>query len=221
MKYSISNINLNLENLVKEYIEGNLTFIKIYNAEKIRGKSFQYLSNLEFVDISDSVKYIGFGAFYKCNKISKLVIPFVGDGGSQNTHLGYIFGDKDAEGQADIIPRSLKEVVIKNSNGITIGEAAFYECEYIEKISFVYPKGNSKLTEIGRFAFSRCYKLKEITIPSSVKKINEYAFQLCTSLNTINFGGTRSAWRSITKGNYWNVDIPATKVICSDGEVSL
>jgi hypothetical protein len=28
-------------------------------------------------------------------------------------------------------------------------------------------------------------------------------------------------WNNITKDYFWNHDVPATKVICSDGEVTL
>ena len=51
--------------------------------------------------------------------------------------------------------------------------------------------------------------------------IDALAFCACNYLEVIIFKGTISQWNAIDKVGGWNLDILATKVICSDGEVSL
>ena len=48
--------------------------------------------------------------------------------------------------------------------------------------SFVVPEG---VTEIGTYAFSGCYKLESVTLPSTLTKIDERAFKNCYSLTSI------------------------------------
>ena len=73
---------------------------------------------------------------------------------------------------------------------------------------------------IGNFAFT-FVPITSIKIPRNVGWIGENAFYSCTLLNTIIYDGTMAEWNEIIKYEYWNYDVPATKVICSDGEVSL
>ena len=104
----------------------------------------------------------------------------------------------------------------------TLGNYSFFNSSIT---SFVIP---SKVEGIPLGCFCGCNKLTTITIPKSVAKfgIKGNVFWECTSLTTINFEGTTEEWKSVrftgTYGNDWiSGGVPATKVICSDGEVSL
>lgn len=68
-------------------------------------------------------------------------------------------------------------------------------------------------------AFAYCDSLTNVTIPDSVTSIGSGAFEGCYSLTSITFNGTVEEWIAIKKGEYWNSAVPATKVVCSDGEV--
>ena len=70
-------------------------------------------------------------------------------------------------------------------------------------------------------AFFFCQELKEIIIPNSVTTIGNATFNYCKNLMTINFKGTVAQWNAVEKGNNWHYNVPATKVVCLDGEVSL
>jgi len=60
-----------------------------------------------------------------------------------------------------------------------------------------------------------------VTIPDSVTEIEFCAFMACDSLTSITFNGTMAQWKDIRK-DFWLIgDVPATKVVCSDGEVNL
>lgn len=58
-------------------------------------------------------------------------------------------------------------------------------------------------------------------IPNSITVIGENVFAKCKYIATINFEGTTAQWNAITKGDFWNYQVPATYVQCSDGQVSL
>lgn len=106
-----------------------------------------------------------------------------------------------------ILPKGLK----------TISVQAFSDCHSLESITL--PEG---LTIIGEGAFGCCCQyFTTITLPSSVTRIGENAFDSCYNLASITFNGTMEQWTAITKGDDWNVQVPATEVICSDGTVSL
>ncbi|WP_251183240.1 leucine-rich repeat protein, partial [Anaerocaecibacter muris] len=59
-----------------------------------------------------------------------------------------------------------------------------------------------------------------ITIPDSVTSIGRYAFYKCSSLTSINFGGTKAQWNSIKKDSYWNSYTGNYTVICTDGTIA-
>ena len=71
-------------------------------------------------------------------------------------------------------------------------------------------------------AFDRCTALTHVTIPASIIRIAPTAFSDCSNLRNITFGGTVEQWNELVKkDDYWMKKIPLTKVICSDGVISL
>lgn len=119
----------------------------------------------------------------------------------------------------------------------TIGENAFASCSNLSSVNIpdsVTSLGTNafantnlssidipeSLINIGNAAFLSC-KMPSVTIPSSVTNIATSAFMSCSNLTTINYAGTMAQWNEITFGTSWNMNVPATEVICSDGTVSL
>jgi hypothetical protein len=115
----------------------------------------------------------------------------------------------------------LKSVSIPNGV-IIIGERAFSgnnagdDCQLA---NVVFGK-KSKLTTIGHEAFTGT-ELTSIIFPNSLTSIGEEAFWACSNLSSIAFDGTIEQWNSISKGSNWNLNVPATHVHCSDGDVAL
>lgn len=63
--------------------------------------------------------------------------------------------------------------------------------------------------------------ITSIDIPESVTKIGGEALKFCSNLTEINYAGTMEQWADIELSSSWNDDVPATKVICSDGTVEI
>jgi hypothetical protein len=83
--------------------------------------------------------------------------------------------------------------------------------------SVTIPEG---VTGIGFCAFESCGDLTSVTIPASVKAINE-AFLDCCDLETIRFNGTKAQWEKVVKSGLWDFNVPAKSVTCTDGAVKL
>jgi len=76
----------------------------------------------------------------------------------------------------------------------TIGAYAFYGCFNIEYI--IIP---NRVTSIGSKAFYGC-DISEITLPVSLKIIDDDAFYLCDTLTEVYYKGSESEWNGISIG---------------------
>jgi hypothetical protein len=173
----------------------------------------------------DISKATGIGRYYDENIIIQSTSPYSGYPVTEITHSAF----------SSVLIRS---VAISNTVE-KIDTNAFQDCVALESIDFP-----DKHIEFGSFAFARCYslgavtisegqsylsdymfesclKLSEVYLPSSLTKISAGAFSGCTKLNKITFGGTMEQWQSVTFGSDWNKNVPAIKVICSDGETPI
>ena len=157
--------------------------------------------SLRDITLPDSLTEIGYEAFIWC-ALTKVVIP----------HRVTIIGARSF-----VACEYLTEVVIP-SNVTTIDYEAFQLCKQLERITF---EEDSQLTTIVSGAFSNCSSLTEIVLPESVTVIWDSVFSDSTNLTSIKFKGTVAQWNAVTKEAYWNKNVPATKVVCSDGEVAL
>ena len=71
----------------------------------------------------------------------------------------------------------------ENSDGEIVVYSANYNMKDVEIPSMINGK---VVTEIGKFGFSSCRKLENISLPNTIKKINIYAFRGCESIKNIN-----------------------------------
>ena len=163
--------------------------------------SYAFLeSSITSVTIPNSVATIGDGAFNDCWYLTSITIP------DSVTSIGYM-----AFNGCSVLTS------ITIGNGITtIGECAFYSCGGLTSITIP-----DNVTSICDNAFDNCQALTSVTIGYSVTSIGNGGFSWCRNLNDITFNGTTTQWNSITFGENWNENVPATYVQCTDGQVAL
>ncbi|MDE6585286.1 MAG: leucine-rich repeat domain-containing protein [Clostridia bacterium] len=138
------------------------------NVTTIKYRAFYNCRQLTSITIPANVITIGGGVFENCSSLTSITLPFTGNG-TDNTHLGYIFGASKPSNNPDYVPESLKTVVI--TGGSSIGESAFYQCSALTSITIP-----NSVTTIGNYAFQYCSGLASIIIPDSVTSIGHHAF---------------------------------------------
>jgi hypothetical protein len=180
-----------------------LTTVRLSNSiTSIAEATFYNCTVLTSIAIPDNVTSIGSSAFYDCSNLASVTISDSVTIINQNA-FEYC--------------SSLTMVEFgKNSKLTSIGLSAFGGCSALTSIEIP-----ASVTNIGYGAFESCSALTSIEIPASVTNIGKKAFNWCSQLNSITFDGTIVQWNSVTKGEYWNYDVPATHVHCIDGDVAL
>lgn len=145
-------------------------------------------TNIETIDIPNSVTDIGKAAFARCTNLKSINI-------SENlTSLGdQVFQGTMSLNELDLSKTKLttisyglindsnvKKVILPNTIN-SIGKVAFYKCEKLDNI--IIP---DSVKSIGNSAFMQCKSLESIVIPDSVTTILSQAFDNCSALTSIN-----------------------------------
>ena len=150
--------------------------------------AFEACKTFRNIEIPEGVTTIGTNAFEDCTQLETVVIPstatVIRNYAFQNCPQlkSFVF----PEGTTQILPAVLKGC--KNLESVTIPEGvtkiwgwAFYGCS--QKLNSV--KLPSTLQTICVQAFYDCDQLSEITIPESVKSIEQSAFESSTELKSV------------------------------------
>ena len=158
----------------------HVTFQAPAKIKKINEAAFQNANALENIDLPEGLEEIQKDAFNKCTSLTEISIP-----ASVKTI------DPTAFQQAEKLERF---DVDKNNTVYSSVDGFLLNKDKTKLVSFPPAKANTYYTllpptieTIGAQAFYAIDKLKNITIPKKVTKIDKFAFDLTKNLNTIAF----------------------------------
>lgn len=127
------------------------------------------------------------------------------------------FFDEDGTVTHDENKYSVIETLKLPENLVTVNAYAFAGCKSIKTLIL-----NENLKTISDSAFYSCTSLEKVTFNISLSKIGKEAFAECSSLTVLDHSKhVKSLWRWMSLGEDWNRNVPATKIIFSDGSISL
>ena len=156
--------------------EGNTDIVSVQMGAGLHGigeRAFAGCANLKTVNIPEGVADIGEEAFSGCLSLA-LVEYQAADAGSSDTNIF-----SGAGNGGDGITLYIAESVLSLPANLffVIGVNSLHP-----NLTAIEIAENSRLEEIGEGAFKECLKLKEVSLPASVKKICAEAFYGCSAL---------------------------------------
>lgn len=154
---------------------------------KIETRAFAECSNLEYIELPESIEELGSQlTFTRCKSLKEIRIPSkvqsVPERGFENCfslECVDLSNVRSIQGGAFYGCTSLKSVIIPDEVE-KIGSYAFQKCTSLASISIP-----DKVESIGSYAFEKCDSLKSVSISSSVTSIGEKVFSDCYNLNSI------------------------------------
>lgn len=176
-----------LENIGQaSFADCGLTSLTLPSGVKtIAQEAFRGCTALQEITLSSSITSVNPRAFYECSNLSAINV----DAGNTtySSHDGIL------------LSKDMKTLII------------FPEGKANDEFTLLPPP----LTTIGEYAFYNCQKLKNITIPRLVTKIDKDAFAMCKNLNTVtllcdNFLDPANINQTANDGSFANTDL--TKV---------
>ena len=163
----------------------------------IQERAFEGCCRLKDIVVPPSVRAIEWGAFSGCSGLERMTLPFVGsdvksgDYNYNNSHFGWIFGEKSFEGAA-----LADQYYVKNSGGTTFSR--WYVPEKLKDITITGEK-------IAAYAFSGVKTITNVTMTAStvhlgyltysaygVPTYTSRIFYECSNLRSVRIAGKLS-----------------------------
>ncbi len=77
------------------------------------------------------------------------------------------------------------------------------------------------VTRVGSSSFANNTTITSVELPETITNIYSKAFYGCSSLTAIKYSGTKAQWAAVGFGVSWNCDTSISKIVCSDGEITV
>lgn len=185
------------------------------NLTKIENRVFSGCTSLKEIAIPDGVTEIDYSAFSGCTSLQEITIPdsvtTVYDTAFSNcTSLESITIGSGVEnlgnGWIDSCRRLANIIVSPENKTYSSVDGVLFNKDKSELLA--YPIGNKRssytipdgVTKIDQKAFYGCRYIETLTIPASVKEIEDSALGNCYDIRIINYLGTREQWKEVIIG---------------------
>lgn len=195
------------------------------------GQIFRDCYNLTSVDRNGAhIKYVRGLTFAGCTSLTSL------DLGDEVLEYGQFLASSGVTSftlssvcrAVDLSDAKLNTIAVAEGNtNFKVVNNALYTYDG-SKLCYAAYSGNSNFviadgTQIvGQYTFHRALNIfNSITIPSSVTKIEKYAFGEVEGLTAVNYLGTMEQFNAITKDSYAFYNCPVSVVTCNDGTVTI
>lgn len=171
----------------RAFEQTGLTSITITSDIKVGEYAFAGCKNLETVVFGEGVTEIPDYAFMNMENVVSVKLP------STLKKIGYRAFDRYGASSIDL-PEGLEvisEEAFANaeltsvkipSTVTTVGPRAFYSANKLKNVTFA---GGSKIETIGEYAFNHCTALASVSLPNSLKKLENGCFSSCPALTGI------------------------------------
>ena len=155
-----------------------------------------------------------------------IILSLLSCNGYDKDYQGLVFTLKDDgtyKVSADMLDENYAEILsgeinipstYKNKSVTSIGD--FYRCSNLTSITIP-----DSVHTIDDQAFLLCEVLTNLTLPNSITSIGKSTFAGCSKLTSLTFNGTKAQWDAIDKKANWKLKSSISKVICTDGEISV
>ena len=191
----------------------SVRFAEGSNLASIGGGAFSGCTNLESIEFPETITTIGAYSFENCKKISKIVIP------ESLTSLGF-YAFYGCENLTELTICSDNITCEKTPSGAwpePVYYGRYFGGTNISKLTFA-----DNITAIPDYMFcdASFEEGTEITLPSSVKKMGQYAFCRANGLKAVKYSGTQL--KEIGYKSFWGstslqtVDLPSSLIAIGD-----
>ena len=151
---------------------------------------FSGCSSLTNIVIPSGVMHIGLGPFYKCSKLRSISVAKENSTYCSDTE-GVLFNKDKVLLIAYPCGKTERKYIVPSSVS-TIDNYAFSFSSALTNVEFP-----GEIRFFGEEAFYHCNNLKSVSLPDSVIRIRDKAFDECFSLEDIYFSGTKAKWEQI------------------------
>ncbi len=177
--------------------------------ERIGEHAFFGCDSLEELTLPEGVVEIGNHAFEFCRSLRRIRFPK----SLKRVGHGAFWGCsslKEVEAE-DLCMWCLVSFEGTDANPLSAGAELF-----VGGVPFVHGTLPEGVKEIGPYVFAGS-NVKTVRLPVGIQKISPLAFEGCTSLNTVFYGGTAKAWLAVDRGK--GEALSDVRIVCTDGTI--
>jgi hypothetical protein len=185
--------------------------------QTIEKGSFYSCKSLKSISLPANVSYLGSDTFEDCDSLSSLIVDDDNQTFSTDGHA--LFNKNKTSVIVFIITTTTKTYDIPAT--VETLEQDSFSSSKLKSINL--PNG---LKKINAFAFSLCYYLSSIKIPSSVTYLDDYVFDYDDSLSNVEYESTVADFKALLNASNSEMSkifqgTKVTGVKCTDGTVNV